>query len=246
MSGLLLGFSGKMASGKSTTAKNILANIENTVSTANKENIASTENTENAENTASSEGSFKVISFADELRKEVSLLLSHAREVNSPSKYAQHEIFAQVDKRIAKKLYNFILSDQRNIRRTVMQVWGTDVRRANNENYWVEKAMDKALLLNSQGINVGIDDVRFENEAAAILENDGILIRLDISPVEQHRRLEEIRNKQIDKSTLRHSSEMALDNFPLFSLRVDNSDSVKAEEEIFNKVVEEFLTSSMK
>lgn len=234
MSGLLLGFSGKMASGKSTTAKNILANIENTVSTANKENIASTENTENAENTASNEGSFKVISFADELRKEVSLLLSHAREVNSPSKYAQHEIFAQVDKRIAKKLYNFILSDQRNIRRTVMQVWGTDVRRANNENYWVEKAMDKALLLNSQGINVGIDDVRFENEAAAILENDGILIRLDISPVEQHRRLEEIRNKQIDKSTLRHSSEMALDNFPFFSLRVDNSDSAKAEEEIFN------------
>src|SRR5699024_12640273 len=85
MSGLLLGFSGKMASGKSTTAKNILANIENTVSTANKENTVSTENTENAENTASNEGSFKVISFADELRKEVSLLLSHAREVNSRS-----------------------------------------------------------------------------------------------------------------------------------------------------------------
>lgn len=216
MSGLLLGFSGKMASGKSTTAKNILTSIENSA------------------NNESNGTSFKVVSFADELRKEVSLLLSHAREVDSPSKYSKHEIFSNVDKRIAKKLYNFILSDQRNIRRTVMQVWGTDVRRANNENYWVEKAIDKALLLNSQGINVGVDDVRFENEAVATLENNGILVRLDISPEEQLRRLEEIRNKQIDKSTLKHSSEMALDNFPFFSLRVDANDSAKAEEEIFN------------
>lgn len=216
MSGLLLGFSGKMASGKSTTAKNILTSIENSA------------------NNESNGTSFKVVSFADELRKEVSVLISHAREVDSPSKYSQHELFSNVDKRIAKKLYNFILSDQRNIRRTVMQVWGTDVRRANNEKYWVEKAIDKALLLNSQGVNVGVDDVRFENEAMAILENSGILVRLDISPEEQHRRLEKIRNKQIDKATLKHSSEIALDNFPLFSLRVDNNDSVKAEKEIFN------------
>ena len=220
MSGLLLGFSGKMASGKSTTAKNILTSIENSA------------------NDESKGTSFRIVSFADELRKEVSVLLSHAREVNSPSKYSQHEIFSNVDKRIAKKLYNFILSDQRNIRRTVMQVWGTDVRRANNENYWVEKAIDKALLLNSQGINVGVDDVRFENEAVAILENNGILVRLDISPEEQHRRLKEIRNKQIDKSTLEHSSEISLDNFPFFSLRVDNSDSVKAEKEILNMIAE--------
>ena len=43
-----------------------------------------------------------------------------------------------------------------------------------NENYWVEKAIGKAVLLNSQGINVALDDVRFKNEAVAILENDGL------------------------------------------------------------------------
>lgn len=233
MSGLLLGFSGKMASGKSTTAHNILAEIaqaENSFKGSDIQKDGSDKSKEDLDK------QFKVISFADELRKEVSLLLSHATEVSSAGKYAQHEIFAQVDKRIAKKLYNFILSDQRNIRRTVMQVWGTDVRRASNENYWVEKAIGKAVLLNSQGINVALDDVRFKNEAVAILENDGLLVRLDISPKEQYRRLQEIRHKQVEETTLRHESETSLDDYPYFSLRVDNTDNKKAEEEIVNYI----------
>lgn len=219
MSGLLLGFSGKMASGKSTTAKNILNKINNAL---------------NADNVNNSADNFVRMSFADALRAEVSQLMEYAKEVDSAKKFAQHELFTDVDERIAKKLYDFIVKDERNTRRIVMQTWGTNVRRASNENYWVNKAMAKADYLVSQGKFVALDDVRFDNEAEAILDRNGILIRLDIDKDVQIERLEKLRGKKVDENTLLHESETALDDYPYFSQRVDNSDNARAEEEIFN------------
>ena len=65
--------------------------------------------------------------------------------------------------------------------RALLQNYGTEVRRGDNDNYWVEqwsrKIMDSTLVTGFNDKFV-TDDVRFLNEASAIKDNDGILIRL--------------------------------------------------------------------
>ena len=58
--------------------------------------------------------------------------------------------------------------------RLLLQNYGTNVRRKDNENYWVDK------WLNSIDIdsNVVADDVRFLNEAKAVKDSGGIVIRI--------------------------------------------------------------------
>jgi|GEM_PF-531898 len=60
--------------------------------------------------------------------------------------------------------------------RELLQVWGTEVRRARDPDYWV-KAMEDFLGRNHGGWV--IDDVRFPNEAKYIRDLDGLLARLD-------------------------------------------------------------------
>jgi len=59
--------------------------------------------------------------------------------------------------------------------RAFMQEYGTEVRRADNQDYWVDKW--KATVEEMKG-NIVTDDVRFFNELAAIGDLDGILIRV--------------------------------------------------------------------
>jgi hypothetical protein len=64
--------------------------------------------------------------------------------------------------------------------RTLMQNYGTNVRRKDKDSYWVEQwqisVQQKRGLYETKGIT--IDDCRFLNEAKAIKDNGGIIIRL--------------------------------------------------------------------
>lgn len=59
--------------------------------------------------------------------------------------------------------------------RALMQEYGTEVRRADNQDYWVDKWKAK---VEEVGGNIVVDDVRLFNELAAIGDADGILIRV--------------------------------------------------------------------
>lgn len=63
--------------------------------------------------------------------------------------------------------------------RTLMQNYGTEVRRGDNPNYWIKQWRDKM-----PSGDVVVDDVRFQNEADMVTTNGGILIRLERSDVE--------------------------------------------------------------
>jgi hypothetical protein len=58
--------------------------------------------------------------------------------------------------------------------RALMQNYGTDVRRKDNDNYWVEQWLHDGKNLD----HIVADDVRFHNEADAVKGQGGILIRL--------------------------------------------------------------------
>lgn len=59
--------------------------------------------------------------------------------------------------------------------RALMQNYGSDVRRKDNDRYWIDKWLEK-----TAGIkNVVVDDIRFQNEADAITNQGGVLIRIE-------------------------------------------------------------------
>ena len=69
--------------------------------------------------------------------------------------------------------------------RALMQEYGTEVRRGDRDDYWIEKWVDS---LPTDGM-ILVDDVRFENEARKLLDCGGILIRLvrkDMVNIDSH------------------------------------------------------------
>lgn len=61
------------------------------------------------------------------------------------------------------------------IMRALMQNYGTEVRRGDNDRYWVQQW---AKSVSSSGKNVVVDDVRFQNEADAVKLSGGIIIKI--------------------------------------------------------------------
>lgn len=60
--------------------------------------------------------------------------------------------------------------------RALMQNYGTEVRRKDNEYYWIEQWIESYLPIEND--NVVVDDCRFLNEASVIKNFDGIIIRV--------------------------------------------------------------------
>jgi hypothetical protein len=62
--------------------------------------------------------------------------------------------------------------------RALMQNYGTEVRRADDANYWTNQWRLKGAKYYQRGLSAVADDVRFINESEAIKLQGGILIRL--------------------------------------------------------------------
>lgn len=69
------------------------------------------------------------------------------------------------------------------IMRALMQNYGTDVRRKDNDNYWVDKWHEKVTTALSLGRNIVVDDVRFLNEADAVKLQGGLVAQIRRSDV---------------------------------------------------------------
>lgn len=119
--------------------------------------------------------------------------------------------------------------------RAALQLWGTEVRRGQDDNYWVKKAMAAAMEALAQGRSVYITDARFPNEATCITDAGGSLVRLDVSPEEQDRRIALRDGRVMTEEERRHRSEISLDNFSFpFRLLTDGLGL----DEVVNKVAD--------
>lgn len=107
--------------------------------------------------------------------------------------------------------------------RTALQYWGTEIRRAVDELYWVKKAMQVTYGALAEGRCVYVTDMRFPNEADAANDAGLHTIRLDITPETQRARLAGRDGLEIDEAALVHESELALDDYDRFGLRIDNN-----------------------
>lgn len=81
--------------------------------------------------------------------------------------------------------------------RTLMQNYGTDVRRGDDPDYWVKKWLKKATVMIGRD-NIVVDDVRFLNEADAISMHNGVIVRIvRDGQVNKHKHKSETENKNI-------------------------------------------------
>ena len=84
--------------------------------------------------------------------------------------------------------------------RQLMQWWGTNYRRKQNSNYWVDKAGARIEAFMKEGFNVTVDDCRFPDEAIMIKSLGGRMFCV-------------VREDRPVIDGAEHESETALDNF---------------------------------
>lgn len=110
--------------------------------------------------------------------------------------------------------------------RSLLQWWGTDYRRRQDNKYWVKAWLNK---INPFGTTL-VDDVRFEDEAEFIRDLGGYLIKVDRPDI-------------ISKSG--HASETALDNYPYFDFIISNDTSLEEYKQacaaILTKIEENYI-----
>lgn len=227
---LTIGFSGKIASGKSTTSQEVM-------------------------NKLVGKGNYKKISFADALRSEVQELLNHAYNNTLDYDYFDYTVSGDDRDKIIKISQQAIEDNNGELPlstsrlpavRELMQYWGTSVRRKNNNNYWIDKTRDKIRELHLAKYHVVIDDTRFYNEATFIINQlNSLLIRLDVNKENQKKRIQSRFKNQpevLSQINLYHISETELDDFPFFDIRVNNDEynisemSTMITEEIIYKI----------
>ena len=200
----LLGFSGKLASGKDSVAQGVVSalKIEPVVH----------------------------MSFAQPLKDEVdkAILLIRDKSVDQARKILSVNDSSVFDE-FANLLSEALIETPEATSRTrtagmrrVLQFWGTEVRRAEKDDYWVSKAIANALKFAADGKNLFYTDGRFPNEITGPQSVGFIVIRLEVSPEVQAERLASRDGLIPDPLTLSHPSETALEGYEGFDLVTDN------------------------
>lgn len=182
--------------------------------------------------------SIKHTAFAYELKKQVTeamgvIRLAHEQGVSKEDTVPLLDrLFTDVDtednERLLDHLYETVVVEgtqdawQRTDGvRAALQLWGTDVRRKNSVDYWVDFTVAHVLDLAQDGHSTIITDARFPNELNALRTRvkSSLNVRLDVSRQTQVDRLWERDKLPLTPEREFHSSETAVDDYP-FDLRI--------------------------
>lgn len=184
--------------------------------------------------------------FAEPLKREVTHAINIIKETISDEKLHPSKIKSTAANRVALEseipfeqaqyIVNVLFEDvasgavdssyvRTKSTRMALQFWGTQIRRSQNENYWVEKVIQNVAqtLGGDAPVSSYVTDARFPNELEAVKSIGGALVRLNISPELQNARHIERDGIPLSDETRYHASETALDDYTGFdvSLSVD-------------------------
>lgn len=208
-----LAVSGKLASGKDTVAPTVLSRL--------------------------CFPSIEHLFFAHPLKEEFNQILDIMRDAPSASA-ATRVLVDQLTladahaRKMVEKMYVFANEyttltafDRTPEIRSGLQYLGTDVRRSQDENWWVNRSMYKGIEALANGRSVFYTDCRFPNEVEASGRIGCLTVRLDITPETQASRLMGRDGLVVDEKAISHPSETVLDNYPNFDLRVSNDTEIE-------------------
>lgn len=197
----VISFSGKIASGKDTLALNL------------KERLKKDFNKD-----------FELISFGGFLKEEVKDIIDNL--------YLNENILESIFKISKKDIQEFknILykEENRDIKiktqniRELFQFFGQNIRRKQNEDYWILKLID--YVKKSKNNNFIVTDARHLNEIEALDIFDAFRIKLIISKEEQERRILKRDGVTLSEEKLNHISERDFERYDKYDLilNVDN------------------------
>lgn len=111
--------------------------------------------------------------------------------------------------------------------RLALQEWGTDVRRAADDEYWVKQAMRHVVETLAEDRPVYVTDARFPNEVAAARNLGFLAVRLEVDLPVRAARLKARDGLEIDPVSENHPSERELEEYTGFDLWVDNSGALE-------------------
>lgn len=195
---LVYGMSGKMGSGKDTVGQAIAESLK--------------------------EFGYYVynISFAEELRREIDAIVTSEKELSILAD--EYSVTVEEVEKLKKMLSGDSIYDRTLNSRNAVQYWGTDVRRKQDEDYWVKKTLTRALELIHSGLSVCITDVRFPNEAKAVESLQGKIVRMNVDEELRLQRLMARDGKVPTYEQMNHPSEVSLDNID-FEIMSDGKES---------------------
>lgn len=184
---VLFGLSGKMAAGKDTIGEKVSQELLN-------------------------QGFWiEETSFGYIIRKEIEDVI---KAYNSEEDLTQFSADLKDIKTLVDIMKGFNIFERSEQSRKALQFWGTDVRRNQNNEYWIDKMEEFLVDSILKGKSVNVTDSRFPNEVDLIRKLGGKVIRLEIPEHVQIQRIKERDNIDVDKKILHHHSEVALDNYP--------------------------------
>ena len=115
---------------------------------------------------------FVVLGFADALKVEVAARLRRTLEAYAAEHYSRSFLDHLG---MSGAVYRLLYVERSPVTRALLQEYGTDVRRADDSEYWI-KVWCASL---PTGAHVAVPDVRFVNEAEAIRASGGRLVRVE-------------------------------------------------------------------
>lgn len=206
---LLLATSGKMASGKDTITKALILKL--------------------------SEKNHSHVSLSTAMKEETQEALDRIRLSEDRNaameELLQYNITEDQAIKVMNLVYDFAKAephittrDRTPWIRSLLQYWATDIRRAQDKNYWTNRTISNVAEIIASEEDIIITDIRVADEVERFQSIGFTIIRLDIDPQIQAQRLKGRDGLEIDPKAVSHPNEMALDNFDGFNIRIDNND----------------------
>lgn len=206
----IFGISGKIASGKDTVASLVVSRIGESVH----------------------------LSFADDLKKDVSLIVKLIQENKNPetiSEVMNEDVFHinyminALKEDVKNNVFNDAYGKKPQSLRNALQYWGNAVKRAKDEDYWVNKSTEKALKYFDDNYNVYFTDCRFPNEVEALIKLGFPVFRLLVSEEKQKERVLARDGFPMTEEARLNFSETALDDKNYLFNEIYDTDLLKPE-----------------
>lgn len=177
-------------------------------------------------------------SFGYLIRKELTDVVKGYQETTNMYDYAVEVNAEKQDLDLVSHLLKDCTAyDRTDEARTALQVWGTEVRRKQKNNYWINQMVKFIVEAVNKGHSVNVTDARFPNEVELVEDLLGKVIRLDVPAKERLKRIQKRDQIKVTYENFNHVSEFALDKYEFERI----FDGMKKPQEIADEALEYIL-----
>ena len=175
------------------------------------------------------------LSFGGELKKEAQTFLDKVRKDNTYKPYDMENKLYEQMKELALRS-NQKITDRTPENRTILQLYGTEYRRKQNSNYWVDKV--KETIQDNPDKLYYITDARFINEIEMLEKENTYLVKLNMTEETQKERLFNRDGLVPIEEQRNHPSELESDTFENYNLIIDTDGQLP--DETFYEIMKEY------